>query len=155
LKIRVSARTMIAAALLAAGSLAAAAATALAAPAPGHGTPGTPDEPCSTWAKTHTFVWIGKAAGSARTGLTVTGKMVTVHCGGPDDLQYVITGKPFAGHLLPSAKITVLSDTDGIGFPALAQAQLPRWITHDQFGGIYAVTGPFKAICDLNEEYHP
>lgn len=146
---------MIAAALLAAGSLAAGGATALAAPAPGHGTPGVPNESCSKWARTHTFVWIAKASGSARAGLTVTGRRVTVHCGGPDDLQYIITGKRFAGHLLPSAKITVLSDTDGIAFPALRQAQLPRWIARDHFGSIYAVTGPFKAIRDLNEQYHP
>jgi hypothetical protein len=155
LKIRKSARTMIAAALLAAGSLAAGSATALAAPAAGHGTPGVPNEACQKWAKTHTFVWIAKATGNYRTGLTVTGKTVTVHCGGPDDLQYIVTSKPFAGHLLPSAKITVLSDTSGVGFPALAQAGLPRWIRHDHFGSIYAVTGPFKAISALNEEFHP
>jgi hypothetical protein len=155
LKIRMSARTMIAAALVAAGSLAAGGATALAAPAPGHGTSAAPDESCRQWAKTHTFVWIGRATGSPRAGLTVTGKRVTVYCGGPDDMHYIITSKPFAGHLRPSAKITVLSDTNGIGFPALAQARFPRWVAHDQFGSIYAVTGPFKAIRELNEEYHP
>jgi hypothetical protein len=155
LKIRSSARTMIAAALLAAGSLAVGTTAALAAPAPGHGTPGVPDESCHKWARTHTFVWIGKAKGNPRTGLAVTGKTVTVHCGGPDDMQYIITDKPFAGHLLPSAKITVLSDTNGLSFPALRQAQFPRWVAHDQFGSIYAVTGPFKAIRQLNEEYHP
>jgi hypothetical protein len=85
----------------------------------------------------------------------VTGKMVTVHCGGPDDMHYIITDKPFAGHLLPSAKITVLSGTNGIGFPALRQAQFPRRIAHDHFGSIYAVTGPFKAIREPNEDYHP
>jgi hypothetical protein len=154
LKIRMSARAMIAAALLAAGSLAAGG-TALAAPAPGHGTPGIPGESCRTWARTHTFAWIRTAKGSPRAGLTVTGKMVTVHCGGPDDMHYVITGKPFAGHLLPSARITVLSDASGISFPALRQSQFPRWIAHDHFGSIYAVTGHFKAIRELHEEYHP
>jgi hypothetical protein len=147
--------TAIAAALVTAGSLAAGGAVALAAPAAGHGTPGVPNEPCAEWAKTHTFVWIAKAKGSAKTGLTVTGDKVSVHCGGPDDLQYIVTNKAFTGHLLPSAKITVLSDTNGLAFPSLPQAQLPRWIAHDQFGSIYAVTGPAKAIRDLNEEYHP
>jgi hypothetical protein len=155
LKIRKSARTMIAAAVLAAGSLVTGGATALAAPAPGHGVPGVPNESCQKWARTHTFVWIRQAAGSARAGLTVTGAMVTVTCGYPD-YMYVVTGKPFAGRLLPPAKITVLADaTSGIAFPAMAQARFPRWVRHDHFGNIYAVTGPFKAIRELNEEYHP
>jgi hypothetical protein len=154
-KIRKRARTMIAVALLAAGSLAAGAGTALAAPAPGHGVPGVPNESCQKWAKTHTFVWIAKATGNYRAGLTVAGKTVTVHCGGPDGLQYVVTGKSFTGHLLPSAKITVLSDVNGLSFPARTQAGFPRWVRHDHFGNTYAVTGPFKAIRELNEEYHP
>jgi hypothetical protein len=155
LKIRVSIWTAIVSALLVGSALAAGGAVAQAAPATGHGVPGVPNESCPKWAKTHTFVWIRKASGSARTGLTVTGDKVTVHCGGPDDMQYIVTSKGFTGHLLPPAQITVLSDANGLTFPRLAEAKLPKWIAHDTFGSIYAVTGPFKAIRDLNEEYHP
>jgi hypothetical protein len=155
LKIRKSARAMVAAAVLAAGSLAAGGGMALAAPAQGRGVPPIANESCQKWARTHTFVWIRQAAGSARAGLAVTGKMVTVTCGYPD-YMYVITGKPFTGHLLPPAKITVLADAvSGIDSPAMTQARFPRWVRHAHFGSIYAVTGPFKAIRELNEEYHP
>jgi len=155
MRIRKSARTLVASAVLTAGFLAAGGTTALAAPAPGQRVPGVSGEPCQKWAKAHTFVWIHRAAGNARTGLTVDGKVVSVKCGGPDDLQYVVTSKPFTGHLLPSARITVLSDANGLTFPAMAQYGFPRWVRHDHFGNIYAVTGPFAAIRGLNEEYHP
>jgi hypothetical protein len=155
LTIRKSARITVAAAALAAGFLAAAGPAALAAPAAGQRVPGVPDEPCAKWGKTHAFVWIRQATGSARAGLTVTGKAVSVKCGGPDDLRYIVTSKPFAGHLLPSARVTVLSDANGVTFPVMAEYGFPRWVRHDHFGNLYAVTGPFTAIRDLNEEYHP
>jgi hypothetical protein len=110
---------------------------------------------CQKWAKQHTFVSITKATGNPKAGLTVSGQTVRVHCGGPDDLQYILTGKRFSGRLLPSAKINVLTFTNGIQLPRLAESKFPHWVATDRNSGIYAVTGPFKAIRALSEEYHP
>lgn len=134
------------------GMLAAGASAAQAAPAGGHG---NPRAACQKWAKTHTFVWITKAKGHPKAGLTVSGQTVRVHCGGPDDLQYIPTGKRFTGHLRPSAKINVLTFTHGIQFPRLPQSKFAHWVAHDHNSGIYLVTGPIKAIRALAEEYHP
>lgn len=155
MRIRLSTRATIVAALLAAGTATTGGAVAQAAVASGHGSAGTPVQNCRKWARTHTFVWINKTKGTARTGLTVTGDMVTVHCGGPDDLQYNITNKPFTGHVLGSAKITVVTFANGVQSRPLPLAQFARWIRHDNVSKIFAVTGPFKAIRGLDEEYHP
>jgi hypothetical protein len=149
MRIRLSTRTTIVAALLAAGTLTTGGAVAHAAVTSAHGSAGTPVQNCRKWARSHTFVWINKAKGTVRTGLTVTGDMVTVHCGGPDDLQYIITNKPFTGHVLGSAKITVVTFANGVQFRPLPLAQFARWIRHDSAGKIFAVTGPFKAIRGL------
>jgi hypothetical protein len=158
MKIRATAKTAIAAAGLAVAALAGGTTAAQAAPtthAAPQGTHANPLAACQKWAKDHTFVSITKAKGHPKAGLTVTGQRVRVHCGGPDDLQYITTGKPFTGHLLPSAKITVLTFTNGIQFPRLAESKFPHWVATDHNSGIYAVTGPFKAIRALLEEYHP
>ena len=146
-------KTTVGAGVLTVAALAGGAGAAVAAPA--HGMPGTPNESCHRWATTHTFVSITKAKGNPKAGLTVSGLKVTVHCGGPDDMQYILTNKPFTGHLLPSAKIKILTFTNGIQFPALAQAQFPRWVAHDHNSGIYTVAGPFSAIREIDEQYHP
>lgn len=145
--------TVIAAAALAVGALGVGATAAEAAPQGAHGNPVTT---CQKWAKDHTFVWIAKATGSPRKGLTVTGDMVRVHCGGPDDLQYIVTSKRFTGHLLPSAKIDVLVfGNNGPESRRLAEAKFPHWVATDHNSGIYEVTGSFKAIRGLLELYHP
>jgi hypothetical protein len=149
----------IAAACLAAATLATMAGTAHAAgtaQAAGHRPAGSQLTACQKWAKAHTFVWIKKATESRKGVLTVTGDRATVYCGGPDDFHYIVTNKQFTGHLLPSAKINVLVfGNSGIEFPRLAQAKFPHWVATDHNSGIYAVTGPFKAIRALAEEYHP
>jgi|SRR5579859_3453285 len=145
-------RAAIAAVCLASGALAVGAAAAQAVP---HGPAGDPNAACEKWAKTHVFVWIGKAAYTQKAGLTVTGDLVKVHCGGPDDLQYIVTNKAFAGHLQHTATINVLTVGNGIAFPRLAQAKFPHWVATDHSGSIYQVTGKFTAIRALTEQFHP
>jgi hypothetical protein len=157
-KTRAAAKTAIAAAGIAVGALTVGTTAAQAAPAAPHGAHGAHGNPlaaCQKWAKQHTFVRITKAKGNPRYGLTVTGQTVRVHCGGPDDLQYIQTGKPFKGHLLPHAKINVLTFANGIRTPRLAESKFPHWVATDDNSGVYSVTGPFKAIRALAEEYHP
>jgi hypothetical protein len=131
------------------GTLAIGATAAQAAPR------ANPQAACQKWAKEHTFVFLTKATGNPRAGLRVSGQTVRVHCGGPDDLQYIPTGKHFTGHLLPNAKINVLTFTNGIQTPRLPQSKFSHWVATDHNSGIYSVTGPFKAIRALAEEYHP
>jgi hypothetical protein len=139
-----------AAALMAGGAAAAQAAT-------GHGASqaGTRATSCAAWARAHTFVQIDKAKTAPDGAQTVTGYVVRVHCGGPDDFQYIPTSKKYTGHVLPHATITVLSFANGITFPRLPEKELPKWIAHDQNGRIFTVTGQAKAITALTEMYHP
>ena len=146
--LKTRARAAIAAAGLAVAALAIGTTTAQAAPAASLAA-------CQKWAKEHTFVWITKAKGNPKAGLVVTGQTVRVHCGGPDDLQYIPTGKRFVGHLLPTAKINVLTFANGIQSPRLPESKFAHWVATDHNSGIYSVTGPFEAIRALMEEYHP
>jgi hypothetical protein len=150
-----AAKAAIAAAGIALGALTVGTTAAQAAPAAPAAPHASPLAACHKWAKEHTFVRITKAKGNPRYGLTVTGQTVRVHCGGPDDLQYIETGKPFKGHLLPHATIKVLTFTNGIHTPRLAESKFPHWVATDENSGVYSVTGPFKAIRALAEEYHP
>jgi hypothetical protein len=146
MKLTMIAGAVTAAALMAGGAAVAQASTGAAA---GHATS------CAAWARAHTFVEIDKAKAAPRGAQTVTGFVVRVHCGGPDDLQYIATSKRYTGHVLPHATIKVLSFAKGISFPRLPESQLPKWIAHDQSGRIFTVTGPAKAITALTEQYHP
>jgi hypothetical protein len=147
-------KSAVAAAGLAVGALAVGGLTvgATAAQAAPHT---SPLAACQKWAKEHTFVFLIKAEGNPKAGLTVIGQTVRVHCGGPDDLQFIETGKRFTGHLLPNAKINVLTFTNGIQTPRLAESKFAHWVATDHNSGIYSVTGPSKAIRALAEEYHP
>jgi hypothetical protein len=145
-----------AAGLTLAGLVAGAAAAQAAPPGPQarHASP-YPSASCQQWAK-NSFVYIAKASGNPGKGLTVAGQTVRVHCGGPDDLQYLWTGKKFTGHLLPTARLSVL--TYGANGPEdirLAQPKFAHWVAADHQGSIYLVSGPLKAIRTLVEEYHP
>lgn len=159
LNLLATAKTAIAAAGLAAGALSVGAAAAQAAPYVQHGAHAQHNNPlaaCQKWAKDHTFVWIVKAAGSPKRGLTVTGDMIRVHCGGPDDLQYIVTSKHFTGHLLPGAKIDVLVfGKNGPESARLPESKFPHWVATDHSGNRYEVAGPFRAIRGLLELYHP
>lgn len=142
-------------ALMAGGAAAAQASTGGAAGHAAEHVKGAKAASCTAWAKAHTFVEIEKATAAAHGGQTVTGFVVRVHCGGPDDLQYIPTDEKYTGHVLPRATIKVLSFAKGITFPRLPESQLPKWIAHDQSGRIFTVTGPAKAITALTEMYHP
>jgi hypothetical protein len=148
--------TMIAGAVTAAALMAGGAAVAQASTGAGAGhRAGTQATGCAAWAREHTFVEIDKAKAAPRGAQTVTGFVVRVHCGGPDDLQYIPTSKRYTGHVLPHATIKVLSFANGISFPRLPESQLPKWIAHDQSGRIFTVAGSAKAITALTEQYHP
>jgi hypothetical protein len=144
-----------AAALMAGGAAAAQATAAQAVTGHGAGRAGTGATSCAAWARAHTFVQIDKAKAAPHGAQTVTGYLVRVHCGGPDDFQYIPTSKKFTGHVLPHATIKVLSFANGITFPRLPESQLPKWLAHDDNGRIFTVTGSAKAITALTEMYHP
>lgn len=155
MKLTMIAGAVTAAALMAGGAAVAQASTGAAA---GHATSHRADTKaisCTVWAREHTFVQIDKAKAAPRGAQTVTGVVVRVHCGGPDDLQYIPTNKKYTGHVLPHATIKVLSFANGISFPRLPENKLPKWIAHDDNGRIFTVTGPAKAITALTEMYHP
>jgi hypothetical protein len=70
-------------------------------------------------------------------------------------MQYIETNKAFTGHLLPKATINVLTFNNFTQFPRLSQAKFPHWVATDHNSGVYTVTGPFKAIRAIAEQYHP
>jgi hypothetical protein len=150
--VKIRATAAIAVTGLAAAMLAAANAPAQAAPQTQRA---NPEAACQKWAKEHTFVQLAKAAGHVKAGLTVTGYTLKVHCGGPDDFQY-LRNKPFTGHLLPSAAIKVLVyGKNGPEDVRLAESKFSHWVATDENGNTYEVTGPLKAIRGLSENYIP
>jgi hypothetical protein len=154
MKLTMIAGAVMAAGLMAGGAVAQASTGGAAGAGAGHRADAKATS-CAVWAKEHTFVQIDKAKAAPRGAQTVTGVVVRVHCGGPDDLQYIPTNKKYTGHVLPHATIKVLSFAKGISFPRLPENQLPKWIAHDQGGRIFTVTGPAKGITALTEMYHP
>jgi len=153
LKFRATAGAAIAAAGLAVGGLAVGATAAQAAPQAQHG---SALSACQKWARAHTRVYITKATGNSRKGLTVSGEMVKVYCGGPDDFHFIITNKHFTGHLRSNAKINILVfGNNGIEFPRLPEAKFAHWVKTDHNSGVYQVTGSLKSIRGLTELYHP
>jgi hypothetical protein len=155
LKFCTNAKNAIATVGLAAGVLAAGVVPAQAVSHTQDGSHGSPEAACQKWAKEHTFVWIAKAMGSPKVGLTVIGETLRVHCGGPDDFQY-LRSKPFTGHLLPTGTIDVLVyGNSGPRDARLPESKFSYWVATDRNGNTYEVTGSFKAIRALSENYIP
>ncbi len=84
---------------------------------------------------------------------SLAGHPVTLHCGGPDDRQYIPQLTSVNITLLSSASITIL---DANFMPVSATvAQLQNYITANSDGNIFFVNGPITAATSIVAAFHP
>lgn len=74
-------------------------------------------------------------------------------CGGPDDVNWFPTGRPFPVHLTAITRILVLR-SGGNGDQAITLDKFPAYLAHP-FTGLFYVTGPSTHPTELTEMYHP
>ena len=111
------------------------------------------DKACLYAAAHDRFIKIGPVSESVNLALTVTGKKVTIVCGGPDDFHFHVTTTAETGHTLPTASITVFPTTQMRSVP-IKPIQLIGYLATDNTR-IFRVSGPLTAITSLQEQYHP
>lgn len=84
---------------------------------------------------------------------TVTGHVVTLHCGGLDDFQFQAHATPETVSLRMGAKIILL--TLAPTFYVGTLKELNEYLAHDEDGNIFLVTGPTSAATALTAIFHP
>jgi hypothetical protein len=84
---------------------------------------------------------------------TVSGRVVTLHCGGPDDFQFLVRGTPETVSLRTSATITLL--TLAPDFYIATLRELNSYLANDEDGNIFRITGPNSGATALTAMFHP
>ncbi len=83
----------------------------------------------------------------------VTGHVVTLHCGGLDDFQFLVHATPETVSLRTNAKITLmtLAPTFYIG----TLKKLNDYLAHDEDGNVFLIAGPNSGATSLTAMFHP
>jgi hypothetical protein len=84
---------------------------------------------------------------------TATGHVVKLHCGGPDDLQYLVQPTAERVSLRSHAKITLLTLEPTFYIGTLKE--LNDYLARDEDGDIFLVTGPDSGATALTAMFHP
>jgi len=84
---------------------------------------------------------------------TVTGNVVKLHCGGPDDFQFLVHGTRETVSLRTNAKITLL--TLEPAFYRATLKELNNYLASDEDGNIFRITGPDSGATALTAMFHP
>jgi hypothetical protein len=84
---------------------------------------------------------------------TVTGHVVTLHCGGLDDFQFLVHATPETVSLRASAKVTLMTLAPAFYLGTLKE--LNNYLAQDEDGNIFRVTGPDSGATALTAMFHP
>jgi len=85
----------------------------------------------------------------------VTGNVVTLHCGGPDDFQFYVRAVVETVSLGTNAKITLMTLANSPAFYVGTLKDLNNYLAYDEDGNIFLVTGPNSEATALTAEFHP
>jgi hypothetical protein len=84
---------------------------------------------------------------------SATGHIVKLHCGGPDDLQYLVQPTAETISLHSHAKITLLTLEPTFYIGTLKE--LNDYLARDEDGNIFLVSGPDSGATALTAMFHP
>ena len=86
----------------------------------------------------------------------LVGHLGRIHCGGADDMQYLVTNQVQRLVLNRDAVVKVLmAEAAGIEDRRIRTRRLPAWLKHDQNMQFFRVTGPNHHVSRFVELYHP
>jgi hypothetical protein len=91
--------------------------------------------------------------GGGSESATVTGHVVTLHCGGPDDFQFLVHATPETVSLRSNAKIVLLTLAPTFYFGTLKM--LNEYLAQDEDGNVFLVEGPNSGATSLIAMFHP
>jgi hypothetical protein len=126
-------------------------------PSPGHVPPTVPAAAgpniCAKGARFHFMQVEYLRFGGGSQPATVSGHVVTLHCGGPDDFQFLVSATPETVSLRTNASITLLTLKPDFYIATLKE--LNNYLAHDEDGNIFRVTGPESGATALTAMFHP
>ena len=85
----------------------------------------------------------------------VTGHVVTVHCGGFDDLQFIVHATPVTVTLKSGARIVLMRLKLSPAFYVGNLKELNEYLSHDVDGNLFVVKGPDSEATALTAVFHP
>jgi hypothetical protein len=100
-----------------------------------------------------TYIQVTSVTALASGGATLVAHPVTLHCGGPDDRQYLPQASNLNITLTSNAQIVILDQN----FAPLAAnvGGLQNYVTANTDGNIFFVDGPLNAATSLTAAFHP
>jgi hypothetical protein len=84
---------------------------------------------------------------------TVSGHVVTLHCGGPDDFQFLVQTAPESVSLRTNVRITLM--TLAPAFYSGTLKELNNYLADDEDGNVFLVEGPNTGATALHAMFHP
>jgi hypothetical protein len=84
---------------------------------------------------------------------SVIGHVVTVHCGGFDDFQFIVHATPVTVHLRKGARIVLMNAEPSYYVGTLEK--LNDYLSVDFDGNVFVVTGPDSSATGLIAQFHP
>lgn len=84
---------------------------------------------------------------------TVSGHVVALHCGGPDDFHFLVQATPETVSLRSHATITLM--TLAPTFYRGTLSELNDYLARDEDGNVFLVTGPNSGATALHAMFHP
>jgi hypothetical protein len=83
----------------------------------------------------------------------VTGHVVTLHCGGPDDFQFLVHATPETVSLRDNATITLMTLAPAFYIGTLKT--LNNYLAEDEDGNIFRIAGPDSEATAISAMFHP
>jgi hypothetical protein len=102
------------------------------------------------------YIHIVSSVTNSTGGVTVTGNPTTMHCGGPDDVQYNFSSTSTeVVEVVPGVSIQVLSLVGGTEWRGITEGQLSGYLPTDDDTRVFLISGPLDAVTGLQEQFHP
>lgn len=83
----------------------------------------------------------------------VTGHVVTLHCGGFDDFQFLVHATTETVSLRTNAKVTLMTLAPAFYIGTLKE--LNDYLAHDNDGNVFRIAGPNSGATALTAMFHP
>ena len=109
---------------------------------------------CAQEQAANTYVQIVSVIDHPDGSATISAHPVVLHCGGPDDRQYLPQSSLVTVQLLPNANVQILKTYYATNIPATL-SQLNAYIAANWDGNIFLVVGPSSAATGIIGQFHP
>ncbi len=105
--------------------------------------------------QSNTYVQLLSITPSTSGGATISVHPVDLHCGGPDDRQYLPLLDTETWTVAPGATFTILNQSQNFASIPATLAQVQAYLIADPDNNIFQSKGSLDAVTSLDAVFHP